>query len=106
MPEKIRPIPFCNMLYIGDGLTDVPSMTVVKKNEGFAIAVYKKNNIKSQAVCSQLLKGNRIDFYAEADYEESSELETQTKKILDLMISKIRFEEERHNFMRKIFKNE
>ncbi len=105
MPEGNRPIPFRNMLYIGDGMTDVPSMTVLKKNGGFAIAVYKKNNRESRSVCARLLRGNRIDFYAEANYEESSELETQTKKILDLMISKIGFEEERHNFINKINSN-
>ena len=105
MPEKHRPIPFRNILYIGDGMTDVPSMTVLKKNHGFAIAVYKRDNHKSRSVCARLFKANRIDFYAEADYQTSSELETQTKKILDLMISKINFEEERHNFIQKIDAN-
>ena len=86
-------------------MTDVPSMTVLKKNHGFAIAVYKRDNHKSRSVCARLFKANRIDFYAEADYQTSSELETQTKKILDLMISKINFEEERHNFIQKIDAN-
>ena len=30
MPEECRPIPFENMIYIGDGLTDVPSMALIK----------------------------------------------------------------------------
>ena len=36
-----RPIPFEHMLYIGDGLTDVPCMTVVKNYGGFAVAVHE-----------------------------------------------------------------
>jgi hypothetical protein len=34
MPEEQRPIPFHNMIYIGDGMTDVPSMALTKKKWG------------------------------------------------------------------------
>ncbi len=104
MPEPERPIPFQHMLYVGDGLTDVPSMTVVKKYGGFAIAVHKPRNGESIAVCKNLVDANRIDFYAPADYRSGRKLEKRVHKILDLIIARISFEREHRAFLKDIGK--
>ena len=55
MPENNRPIPFENMIYIGDGLTDVPSMALIKKQNGHAISVYPKKSSEQKKVSNNLL---------------------------------------------------
>ena len=101
-PEEERAIPFSNILYIGDGLTDVPCMTVTKNNGGFAVAVHAPNSNKSVKVCKTLVEGNRIDYFAPANYEEGKKLEQRVKVILDLMVAKIKFEKEKFSFNREM----
>ena len=70
------------MIYIGDGLTDVPCMKLVKVNGGFSIAVYQK---RQKVKVDDLLKHQRVDFITPADYTEQSELDCIIKKIVDKM---------------------
>jgi len=75
-----RRIPFRNMIYIGDGLTDVPCMQLVKSNGGQSIAVYQSRKKKQVA---ELLTDGRVDFIVQADYTEGSELDSIVKIILE-----------------------
>lgn len=93
-PEHKRPIPFSNIIYIGDGLTDVPSMTVTKQLGGHAIAVHKKGSKKGVKVCKELLSAKRVDFLAPADYSENSILEVRMQQLLKSVIAKINYEKE------------
>ena len=92
MPEADRPIPFANMVYFGDGDTDVPSMAVTRKSGGHAIAVYPPR--KSKKKCETLFRAGRIDFFAAADYTRGSELFSRTCLLLDKILADIRVSEE------------
>ena len=77
MPEESRRVPFRNMIYVGDGPTDVPCFTLMKKNGGFAVAVYnaKDPSQLSFQKCFQLAHhANRVHFMAPADYRKGSHL--------------------------------
>jgi len=100
MPEDARPIPFGNMIYFGDGDTDVPSMAVMRKNGGHAVAVYPPG--KSKAKCVDLYRAGRCDFFAPADYRESSDLFRRTCLLLDLVLAGIRVQEEKWRLARDV----
>lgn len=92
MPERERPIPFSNMIYFGDGDTDVPSMAVTRKNGGYAVAVHPPGKGKSK--CVDLFNAGRCDFFAPADYRENSDLFQRTCLLLDRILADIRVQEE------------
>ena len=90
MEETKRPIPFDNMIYIGDGLTDVPSMALIKKEGGHSIAVHQNNRTQIK-ISEGLLRANRVDFIAPADYSEKSILYENMQYLLDYVIAKIKY---------------
>jgi len=81
-PEDDRPIPFHNMVYIGDGLTDVPCMKLVKVNGGHSIAVYQDGGKEK---VNELLKAERVDFLTEANYSKDSELDLMVQDMIAKM---------------------
>jgi phosphoserine phosphatase len=92
MPEADRPIPFSNMIYFGDGDTDVPSMAVIRKSGGHAIAVHE--TAEQRAKCVDLFEAGRVDFFAHADYRTGSELFVRTCLLVDKILADIRIQEE------------
>lgn len=71
-PDEDRRVFFRNMIYIGDGLTDVPCMKLVKQSGGHSIALY--HNEEKHKV-QPLLKHERVDWIFEADFRKGEELD-------------------------------
>ncbi|HUL97429.1 MAG TPA: HAD family hydrolase [Usitatibacter sp.] len=94
MPEADRAIPFQNMIYLGDGMTDVPSMTVTKKNGGHAVAVYDPRGERGRATGVKLLDAGRVDFVAEADFRRGSKLSKRVELLLDAIVADIAYRRE------------
>ena len=79
-PDNEKRVFFSNMIYIGDGLTDVPCMKLVKQSGGHSIAIYSHGQYQKAA---PLLKHERVDWMFEADYSEGSELDKTMKLLLE-----------------------
>jgi 2-hydroxy-3-keto-5-methylthiopentenyl-1-phosphate phosphatase len=94
MPEAKRPIPFSNMVYIGDGMTDVPSMALTKKSGGHTVAVYDSKSERQRSICMKLLEAGRADFMAEADYRKASKLSRRVELLLDAIIADVAYRRE------------
>ena len=90
MPQEERPVQYKHMIYFGDGLTDIPSMALVRHYGGHSVAVYD-NDHKEKAL--QLIEQDRVDFIAKADYSEGAEIYNLVKSMLIKMKSDYDFEQ-------------
>ena len=75
-----RRIPYQNMIYIGDGLTDIPCMTLVKEKGGKSIAVYPKG-MKEKV--NLLYEEGRVNYICRGDYSSNSDIEKIVKLLID-----------------------
>jgi hypothetical protein len=85
IPHDKRPVPFSNIVFIGDGETDIPCMRLVRDQGGHSIAVYRPGSTKQKTKASKLITDRRADFIAAADYSKGKQLD----KIMHAIIDKI-----------------
>ena len=76
--ENIR-IPYTNMIYLGDGMTDIPCMQLVQNNLGHSIAIYSD---KDEKALRKLLAEKRTNVCVKADYSKGSDLEKVIQSII------------------------
>jgi hypothetical protein len=75
VPHADRPVPFTNIVFVGDGETDIPYMRLVREQGGHSIAVYQPGSRSKKARAEKLIHDRRADFIAPADYSEGRRLD-------------------------------
>ena len=76
VPKEKEWCPFENMIYIGDGDTDIPAFSLIKSGKGMTIGVFDPS-LSTEArdkKSGNMRKGKRIDLFTPARFEEGGEL--------------------------------
>ena len=81
VPEEDKRVSFSNMIYFGDGETDVPCMKLTRQLGGNSIAVFN-NSEASKKVAQRLYEQHRVSFTCPADYTEGSLVEEIVTKLI------------------------
>ena len=92
VPLDDRPIPIENMIYIGDGSTDIPAMKMTSNYGGLSVCVYKPHSTTKKEYAYKLLSENRADCVARADYRKDKDLEKIITARIDSIAASQSFE--------------
>ncbi len=82
-PREGRPVPFQKIIFVGDGLTDIPSMRLVHSMGGHAIAVYDPDRSDKRNEMMDLIRNKRVNYVCEASYTPTSDMDILMKSIID-----------------------
>ncbi len=92
--DEEKRIPITNMVYFGDGETDIPSMKVVNMFGGNSIAVFDPARPGKKKMARKLLRHGRVNFITPASYTKDS----RTFHLVCAIIDKIKAENELQKF--------
>jgi len=96
LADDAKRIPFTNMIYFGDGETDVPSMKLVNMFGGNAIAVFDPSRPGKKENARKLLRQGRANFITPASYTKDS----RTFRLVCTIIDKVKADTELKQFTR------
>ncbi len=88
VPKAERSVPFENMVFVGDGATDIPCFRLVKDQGGLSIAVYTPNKKGGKEKASAYLKDGRVHAVVPANYKEGSDIDKLIKAQIDIVASR------------------
>jgi len=74
VPNNQLRIPPNQMIFVGDGYTDIPCFSLIKKNGGIPIAVYDKKHTEKWGNAFQFVADGRVSNLNSANYQQGSDL--------------------------------
>lgn len=91
VPKRKRPVPFENIVFIGDGDTDIPCFRLVKDQGGLSIAVYTPSKKGSKDKAQKHVNDGRVHCAVPASYGEGSNLDRIIKAQIDAVAARNAF---------------
>ena len=86
--ENIR-IPFEQMIYVGDGYTDIPCFSLIRKQQGIVIGVFDPARREKWRQAWGFIEENRVSNLVPADYSKGSALEQSLLMAVDSMARRV-----------------
>jgi len=96
--KRQRDIPFTNMIYVGDGLTDIPCFSLVKQYGGLAFGVFDRTETSAKRGLREFLKTDRVTSMHLPRYGSKDELGMMLRaavadRCAELSLKKVQVEE-------------
>jgi hypothetical protein len=88
-PSKLR-VPFDQMIFVGDGLTDVPCFSLIRKNGGIAIGVFDRHEKEKWGRAWGFIEEGRVSNLVPADFSKNSALSLSLMMAVGNMAQKIK----------------
>ena len=82
-----RPVPFSNMVFIGDGGPTSPPCAWSRTRGGHSIAVYGKGKRGARDKALKLVKEGRTNLATTADYTDGSAIDRAVKAMIDKVVA-------------------
>ncbi len=87
-----RAVPFENMVFIGDGSTDIPCFRLVKEQGGLSVAVYNASKRGAKARAQKYIDDGRVHCIARSVYSDGSPLDKIIKAQIELLSARAALE--------------
>lgn len=91
--KKDRPVPFENMVFIGDGATDIPCFRLIKEQGGLSVAVFKPHTKGAKSRAERYIADGRVHCALPANYSEGAELDLVIKAAIDAVAARSSLED-------------
>lgn len=88
IPDELRRIPFSNMIYVGDGVSDIYGWDVVKSGGGYTVGVWNPDEPQYHQV-EMLRKDGWLDLMSVADFRTGSTAHTWLVSKCNELLAKV-----------------
>jgi len=89
VPEDRLHVPFDQMAFIGDGYTDIPCFSLIRRAGGFAFGVWDPRHRNTRSRAWGFIEDGRVSNLNHARYDEQSELYTLLEATLESLATRI-----------------
>ena len=89
VPDRELRIPFHQMVYVGDGYTDIPCFSLIRRHDGIAFGVYDREDRRRWGRAWGFVEDGRVSNLLPADYGRHSALTSNLCMAVESLAQKL-----------------